>query len=110
MQSDTQNFIIYLPFGNQSLYICFNLISVGMRKLLMMSCIFVLFCSALPKTSIKQTKDFVLVCNSRNATVYHKDYKYSSEYCAGLKNCKHQIIRVLKSDASLTKRACKHCW
>lgn len=84
-----------------------------MKKLLIATIALTVLSAGTTKLSdntIKQVKEYVLVCDSKNAKVYHKDYKYVSDYCSGLKNCKHQIIRVLKSDVSLTKRACKHCW
>lgn len=58
-----------------------------------------------------QKEEYVLICDSKNAHAYHKDYKSHNEYCGGLKSCKHEIKRITKSEAErLGKLACKKCW
>jgi hypothetical protein len=50
--------------------------------------------------------DSVLICNSRNAEVYH------DHYCRGLKACTHEIKKVTLGFAKneLGRRACLICY
>ena len=56
----------------------------------------------------KPTKEVVVfLCDSETAYAYH-----SSSGCSGLNRCKHEIIKVTKSDAvnQYGRRPCKICY
>lgn len=52
------------------------------------------------------TLEYVYICNSENAKVFH-----AVENCRGLKHCKHETLKVTKSDAEnrYNRRKCKEC-
>lgn len=55
--------------------------------------------------SMVPKKDSVLVCKSKSAYAYHKDY------CSGLRRCKATVVKIPKSQAQDEGyRACKNCY
>ncbi len=72
-----------------------------MKNLIKISFIFIIC------TSFKIIINKVYVCDSKTSVAYH-----NSKNCDGLDNCKHEIIYITKSDATVkyNKRACKICY
>lgn len=51
--------------------------------------------------------DSVYICTGGSSYAYH-----NTEYCMGLKNCRHKIIKVSLDDAvkKYNRKACHYCF
>jgi hypothetical protein len=58
-----------------------------------------------PAAVNKSHSDIVLICQSKDAKVYH------SHECSGLAHCTHQVVKISKSEAiKMGRRACRNCY
>lgn len=59
----------------------------------------------------KNPEKFYLICPGPHSKSYHKDYKYESQYCVGLKKCSKTPERLLEDDAKrLRPDPCDWCY
>lgn len=58
-----------------------------------------------------EQQQFYLICDSPKAYSYHKDYNNPSQYCAGLRNCKHEILRLSSEETFKVRQdPCDWCY
>ncbi len=56
-------------------------------------------------------QQFYLICDSPRAYSYHKDYNNPNQYCAGLRNCKHEILRFSSKETYMVRKdPCNWCY
>lgn len=53
----------------------------------------------LPTNKEQVQQQYYLICDGPRAYSYHKDYNNPNQYCAGLRNCKHEILRLSSVEA-----------